>query len=499
MNDFTTNYPTPADRARLVASTASNLGMQALFGPVHHIDTVGGYVAWHGIGILGLIGAFWGLLTATRLLRGEEDAGRWELLLAGQTTRARAALGALGGLGIALAVLWAVTAATAFAVGRTADPAFSAGASMFLALATVTPAALFLAVGALCGQLAGSRRQAAWLAAAVFGVAYAIRIVAYTGSTLRWIRWASPLAWVDDLRPLTDPRPLMLLPILAVIAALVAATTVLAGRRDLGAGTLPARDTAPARTRLLGGPLGLAVRLTRPGALGWITGLALGGFMFGIITKTAADAMAGSSRGVLQRLGGASGGAAYLGFTFLFVTLLVAMAAAAQVGATRDEETQGHLDLLLARPVSRMPWLAGRFAVSAAVLVAAGAAAGLFTWVGAAASGAGVALPTLLAAGLNVVPAGILVLGIGTLVHGLAPRLASSVAYGVVAFSFIVELLGTGLPASRWLLDLSVLHHISRAPAADPRWDMAAILVAVGIAAAALGAAAFTRRDLKGA
>ncbi len=36
-----------------------------------------------------VLGAVWGLLTATRLLRGEEDAGRWELLLAGQTTRER--------------------------------------------------------------------------------------------------------------------------------------------------------------------------------------------------------------------------------------------------------------------------------------------------------------------------------------------------------------------------------------------------------------------------
>ena len=34
-----------------------------------------------------VLGAVWGLLTSTRLLRGEEDAGRWELLLAGQTTR----------------------------------------------------------------------------------------------------------------------------------------------------------------------------------------------------------------------------------------------------------------------------------------------------------------------------------------------------------------------------------------------------------------------------
>ena len=39
-----------------------------------------------------------GLLTATRLMRREEDSGRWELLLAGQTTRRRAAVQAVAGL-----------------------------------------------------------------------------------------------------------------------------------------------------------------------------------------------------------------------------------------------------------------------------------------------------------------------------------------------------------------------------------------------------------------
>ena len=57
-----------------------------------------------------VLGAVWGLLTGTRLLRGEEDAGRWELLLAGQTTRRRATAQALAGLGAGVVVLWAITA-----------------------------------------------------------------------------------------------------------------------------------------------------------------------------------------------------------------------------------------------------------------------------------------------------------------------------------------------------------------------------------------------------
>ena len=208
---------------------------------------------------------------------------------------------------------------------------------------------------------------------------------------------------------------------------------------------------------------------------------------------------ASQSGGVIAKLGGAAGGAAYLGIAFLLVTLIVALAAAGQVGATRDEEAEGYLDNLLARPASRLPWLAGRFAVSVAALTAAGLAAGLFTWAGAAATSASLSFATMLAAGVNVVPAGILVLGIGTLMHGLAPRYAAIVAYGIVAWSFLVEIVGAGVGASHWLLDLSILHHITRAPAIALRWDMAAILIAIAIAAAIAGAVAFSRRDLQGA
>jgi ABC-2 type transport system permease protein len=146
--------------------------------------------------------------------------------------------------------------------------------------------------------------------------------------------------------------------------------------------------------------------------------------------------------------------------------------------------------------VSRLSWLAGRVAVAAAVLVAAGLVIGLLTWVGATNVGADVRLTTLLAAGVNVIPAGILVLGVGTLVHGLAPSLAAPVAYGLVAWSFLVEVLGASLGLGRWLLDTSLLHHLTRPRAAQVRWDSAA-LVALGLAA--VGAVAFARRDLQGA
>ncbi len=499
VSQFGSQYPTAASRAMLVATMGSDAGLQAIFGMAHRIDTIGGYTAYHAIGVLGLIGAVWGLLAATRLTRGEEEAGRWEVLLAGPVTRRRAVAGALAGLGAGLLGLGAGSAAGTVAAGRGYGAHFPVTGSLFMAVAAVAATAMFMAVGALCGQLAATRRQAAAIAAAVFGVAYLIRLIAYADMRLMWLRWASPLGWADELQPLTGSRPLMLLPIAALTVVLAGTAVILAGRRDLGASVLPASDTAAPRTRLLTGPFGLACRLARRGAAGWLAGLAGGGLILGLTAKGTETVFSSQSGGVIARLGGTTGGASYLGLAFLIIALVIAMAAAGQVAATRDEEAEGHLDHLLARPAARLPWLAGRLAVSAAVLAAYGLTAGLFTWAGAAATGAGLSFGSLLAAGVNAVPAAVFVLGTGTLVYGLAPRLAAAVAYGIVAWSFLVEIIGAGIGASRWLLDTSVLHHIARAPATAVRWDSAAVLVAIGIAVAITGALAFARRDLAGA
>jgi polyether ionophore transport system permease protein len=493
---FTSTYPTLAERRHAAATFGSNKGVPALFGAPHHIDTVGGWTAWRSLGLVGLIGAVWALLAATKQLRGEEDAGRWELLLAGQTTRRNATGQAVAGFALGLGVLWAVTAAITVAVGRGSDTRFPVSGSLFLALALVSSPAMFLAVGALASQLAATRRQAAGLAAAVLGGALVLRLAADSGSGLRWARWLSPLGWVDELRPLTGTRPLALVPILGFTIAVSTVAVYLAGRRDLGASMLPDRSTARAHTRLLGNPLGLSVRLARNAAISWAVGLGAFGLIMGLVAKAAGEV----PRATLERFGGSRGGAlGYLGVAFIIVAALVAMAAAAQVTATRDEEAEGHLDTLLVRPVARLPWLAGRFAVAIAMLFVLGVVVGVFAWAGAATQQSGISLARILVAGIAVVPAAVFVLGLGTLAHGILPRYAGAVAYGIVAWSFLLALIGSAINANGWLLDLSVFHHLAPAPASEPNWTSAAVLAMVGIAAAAVGALAFAQRDLAAA
>ena len=146
---YTTIYKTQAQRNALATAYGSNKATSALFGPAPDLQTVAGFTVFKISMTLMVLGAVWGLLTSTRLLRGEEESGRWELLLTGQTTRQGAAVQALVGLGSGVLVLWALAAVITILVGLDSKVDIAVGPSLYFALAIVAPAVMFLAVGAL--------------------------------------------------------------------------------------------------------------------------------------------------------------------------------------------------------------------------------------------------------------------------------------------------------------------------------------------------------------
>jgi ABC-2 type transport system permease protein len=498
---YHTNFPTLASReaARIAGS---NHGLTAVIGPARHVDTIGGWMAWRTFGLLIIVGAIWGLLAATRLLRREEDAGRWELFLAGRTSRRHATAQAIAGLAAGWLVLWTLTAAFTVASGSRPKVDLSVSASLFYATGVTASAAMFLAIGALTSQLGSTRRQANGLAAAAFGVSYLIRMVADSGTGLAWMRWASPLGWVENLRPFTGSQPLALLPIFGLVAAAAGAAIVLAGRRDVGAGVLARRDVVKPNTRLLGGPVVVAVRLERWVALAWILGLAGLALIFGVTAVSVGNASGGAMavEQAVGRLGGqATGVTAWIGYEFLYIASLVAFAAAGQISAVRNEEADGYLDNLLARRVSRASWLAGRLGFAVVFVVIAGLATGIGGWIGLATGNSDIGIGTMVQAGLNVVAPALLVLGVGTLLYGLIPRLAMPILYGVVLWSFLIEIVGSSITTNHWLLDTALLSHIGPVPATSVNWTPIAWLTGLGVIAALAGLAAFDRRDLAAA
>jgi ABC-2 type transport system permease protein len=498
-------YPTEAARQKIAESLGTNVGIEALLGVAHHIETVAGYVTWNFLCLIAAGGAIWALLIATRTLRGEEDSGRWELLLAGQTTARRATANALAGLGSGLFIIYALIALSLLGISRLHGVSFTAGASLFFALALVAGAAEFMAVGALASQLMPVRSRAAGLSAAVFGVFYMIRLVADT-TNAHWLLNVSPLGWIEKLQPMYNSRPLWLLPIGTFILVLTALAIFLAGRRDLGEGIFANKDTAKLHTRLLGTPFRFAIRSTRPMTLGWLTAIVLAAFVYGQLAKGAVVKALGQSAAAehaLRRLAQTSraqavSASAFLGIAFFLIMVLAMFYTASAVGRMREDEAKGYLDNFLVRPVSRSQWLWGRVLLIVTAIILAGILSSLATWAGQASQHAGLSFHTLLLAGVNAMAPALLILGVSLFAFGVAPRLTSALAYGAIAWSFLIIMLSSGLNLNHWLLDTSVLHHVAFAPAVSANWTADAVLVVISLVLCLAGALRFNSRDLQG-
>ena len=240
-----------------LSSLADNPAIRTLFGRADALDDPGGFTVWRTGTLVAVLVGTWAVLTATRLTRGEEEAGRWELLLAGRlplralvlrTLAVVLAAAMLPGVGVALGLLLAGTATT----GAVLYGAAVAGVGL-------TGAAL----GVLAAQLLPERRAASGLATVVFLAGLLARMVADGVPAFSWLHWVTPFGLLSRTAAFAENRFLPLALLAALAALFGVAAVALAGRRDVGAGRLATREHGRAPSRLLRSLPGFAVHRTR--------------------------------------------------------------------------------------------------------------------------------------------------------------------------------------------------------------------------------------------
>ena len=499
---FVDLYPTAAARQKIAESFSSNVGIELLLGRAPHAATTAAYAAWNTGNIMVTIGAIWALLLATKYFRGEEDAGRHEVFLSGQTTARRAAVNIFSGLGVSLGVFYVVIAALFTLVGKSHAVDFGVSAALFFALAVILGITVFMTLGALMSQLLPTRGRAASVTAAILGICFLVRILGDITS-MHWLLNVTPFGWEEKLQLLSNTQPIWLLPLIGLILILGTLTIFFAGRRDLGESIIADRANAKPRLGLLNSPLGAAIRLTRSNSIGWLCGITVTAALYGLITKSTSQVFSQSSsfQKVISRLAQQSrlsSALAFLSIVFFLQMVVIMSCAASSVAAIRRDEAESYIDNYLVRPISRLRWLSGRLAITGLVIVLAGLLTTLGTWAGIASQHSGVSFHTLFLAGMNALVPALLTVGVGIFGFGIRPRLTSILAYGVLAWSFLIEMVSSGLNINHWILDTSVLHQVVLAPAVNPKWAVDAIVVAIAIVLCVLGALRFNTRDLQG-
>jgi ABC-2 type transport system permease protein len=495
---FAELYKTAASRASLVSSGLGNPALVFLYGRLNG-DSVGALTAWR-YGVWGaLFAALMSVFLVVRHTRGDEEAGRLELIRSARVGRQAPLTSALAVAAGANAILVALLCLVLPALG------LPAAGSAALALAIGTCGLAFTGVSAVAAQLTSGARAARGLAIGVLGVAFLARAVgdAAGASGPSWLTWVLPLGWTEVLRPFAAERWWVLaLPVALFLGATWLAFS-LARRRDLGAGLLADRPGRPAASAALRGPFTLAARLQWPALAGWSAGYAVMFAVCGAAAKGIGQ-LVGSNGGLTREFTRIGGQAAILN-AYLTALMLLGGLVAAAYGVTavlrlHAEETAGRADPVLAGSVGRVRWglshLVVAFAGTAVLLMIAGIATGL--GYGLAAGGAGSETVRMLGAGLAQLPAAAVIVGVAALAYGALPDGCVAVAWTAVGLAVVLNIFGQAFQLSHWVLDISPFTHVPRLPGGTVAVTPLFWLSVTALALSAAGLAALRRRDIDG-
>jgi putative exporter of polyketide antibiotics len=505
LNGVSETYGTEQDRIGILAAVMANPVILLFRGLPSGTDE-SAFIVFLLFPFLAMMAAFMSTFLAVRHTRGDEEAGRLELVAATTAGRTLPTVATLVH-GILANVLLGILVTAAF-LGSGAETE----GSLLVGFAAASAGLTYLGVALLSAQLMrtsrGANSLAVWVLVATFvvgGIGNAIGTPSddLTRMESSWLTWLSPFGWAENTRAFDENLWWPALLCLAVFVVLAGASLALQSIRDLGASIVPERLGRTQARPTLSSTTALVTRLAAPSTMGWATGA----FIAGALSTTlgsVVDQIGGENPAIgniLQTLA-AEGDLeqAVVVVFFTMVGLLAACAAVQTVARARQEEAHGTAEPVLATPVQRVRWLADFVAIGFIAVVVTCAAGFAGAAIGAAGSegAADLRWAALVAAAGQVVAAS-LFLVLTALVFTIAPRWTIPLGWTLVTVGILFGLFGPLFGFPEWMVDLSPF---TAAPAPDGDsvdlrglWWL--LLVVGGGAAASL--TLMQRRELAGA
>ena len=490
---YRTTFAEAMDDEQLRA-LAENSPIRILFGAPLALDDPGGFTVWRTGTLVLVLVAVWALLTASRVTREDEDAGRWDLLLGGRLRTVDLVATRLGTL--SAGALLSGGAVTLALIRAGTDPTGAAVHGLGVAGAGLT----FVAAAVLMAQLFPNRGTVLG-ASSVFVVAgIALRMLADSIDQMSWAAWLSPFGLNVLAGAYAYNRFGPVLVQLGIGVALRIAALTLARHRDVGGAVFAFRDSRKPRTWLLGSPTAFAVRRALAPTFGWVA-IAAGYFLFvGAMIAAILRFFAENPRfPELASAAGFSGLETANGLAAALFQLLAVVAglyAATRIATLAADESARRWTSLLALPLSRAR-LAGTeilVTVTGCLLVLVSAACAL--WAGAALGGAELGLPEAVAGALNVAPIAFLGAGAATAALGSFPRHVGAIGAIPVLGGFVLDAVAQSVAAPEWVSELSPFAHLAPVPTSSPDWPASLVLTGISCALAVVGFVGYRRRDL---
>jgi len=486
-------YGTPEEIAGYEKTVGDSAVSYLMSGRQTALNTIGGITA-NEIGQVATLGiCLMVLFLVVRHTRAEEESGRAEMLRSTVLGRHSATLSATVYAVAAALLIGAITTLTMIGADLQVTGSLAYGASLTLLGVT------FAGVSVAAAQLSTTARGALALGGIAIALAYLVR--GFGAINDNWLVWLSPFGWAQEIDAFGAEQwwTLGLLALAAVVAFAVAA--YLAEHRDFSGGLLQTRPGSPRASRALGTSSGLAFRLQRGTLIGWAAGLFILAVIYGAVAPMIPDLLEsnpdlGASLGIEAGDLEAAAINSFLSYIYVFMAMLTCAFAVASVLRLRSEEEAGRVEALLASGLSRVRWVVGSLAVTAAgtllilvlngVGVALGYSLGFSEWD---------RFGEIVADQLTFAPGVFVLVGFATALTGVLPRWTMA-AWALVAMVFLQALLGETLKFPSWVDGISPLWHLPKVPTESFEVAPSLVLLATATVLAVVGVLGVRRRDI---
>jgi len=505
----------------VVTAFSSFARIVSFLGDPYAMNTPEGYITFRYMETtLPLLLSIWPILAGARLVRGEEERGTMDVLLATSQTRTRLLLEKVGALAIALLVI-----AVLFAMGIVAGEAALGGGHVdfvraLLAGLNLSLLAFFFGmVALLLSQVTTGRRAAAgWTG----GLLILFVLLNMAGRELNgaWVQYLSPVYYYNLNRPLLagfPDQPLAALVPLGLSVLCLVGSVFLFARRDIGRSAIESKREAASGSQQALRSLSRAERdvSTRSVSLqalfadGWVAFWWLIGivaFCVAVVKVTPGFQQA-FYKAVLQTPWlqqylfdtPTSTNAALLGtLIFSFLPALVVIFALTLALKWSSDLENGRLELILGTPNSRPRVLLERFGANVLVVLLAPVLTWLALIVGAQLIHLSVDQGRILAASFTMLPPALITMG---LVYALAGRLRYGAILGLtvayLVLSYLQESLEGAIQFPNWLMSLSIFHVYGNPVFLGMNWTNFLGMTAVAIALLIIGLVQFRYVDVE--
>ncbi|TQN30253.1 ABC-2 type transport system permease protein [Haloactinospora alba] len=434
-------YPDAAARRERYSDVMRDVPMFRLFQGPAYDDSLPALMAQETVAAVTLVAALGAAIFVARNTRGEEQAGRRELV-------GSAAVGRHAQITAALLVVLATgtmlgAASAAVLVGA----GMPVAGSLAFGLVVVSAVGIAGILAAVTAQLTESSRVAGASAIALFTGMHFVRGAFDMGDgSFRWFGWLVPNGWLQRTRPYADEQWWPFLLVLVLMAALAWAACALSDRRDLGTGLMATRPGPARAAGSLSTSLGLAWRLHRTTVMVWAIATVAIALPTGLIGAEAMEDYADSERmrEWATAMGGAEPSQAFFTYIAFLLGFPITMYAIMTVLRLRQEENSGHAELMLSASVARTRWVASHLAIALASSAGLQLILGLCFGLGSGDLGG------MLTTTLSLVPALWVMVGITMAAFGLLHRGAAVVGWGALVVALAVEF-GQHVGLPRWI------------------------------------------------